>query len=420
MSKENEKRFRNGGKAKGMNRRTFLRATAGVGGGVLGASLLPGLFRPKRAWAQKVTGPYIRIGVAQPRTGVFSFWAKKNLIALELAVKKINDAGGIGGVPVKLFLEDTGSKPAEAANVVRKLIEDEKVLAVLGPFSSSSCEVAFPIGVKMATPMLSQASSKPGVSKANRPYSFRTNVDEFRQALRAVPKFREVHNIKTAAVVYDVKEAVTRVLGERVLPGVAKKVGIRIVNPGDFIKYHTRDFDFSAQVTKLRGMKFDGILFGGVAVDAVTFLKQARRMGVGQPIVGGSPLIKEDFPVTGGKDVNGTIAPATFWPSMPRPGVAEFVAAYRKRAAAKKLPPDPVVMDVNIYDEMMLIAHLISKAGITNNPKDLAGDREKLMKGLSATRDYAGLAGRLGFNEDGDALRDIFVLMAKDGKWVKV
>lgn len=143
-------------------------------------------------------------------------------------------------------------------------------------------------------------------------------------------------------------------------------------------------------------------------------------MGVRQPVVGGLPLIKEDFPKVGGKDVNGSIAPATFWPSMPRPGVAEFVSAYRKRAAPKKLPPDPVVMDVNLHDEMTLIAHLIPKMGITNKPGDLAKDREKLMKGLSATRDYEGLGGRLGFNKDGDALRGIFVLMAKDGKWVKV
>ncbi|MFQ5692341.1 MAG: ABC transporter substrate-binding protein [Nitrospinota bacterium] len=403
-----------------MDRRAFLRTAAGVGGGVLASSLLPGWIRPEAARAGQIAGPYIRIGVAQPTTGVFSFWAKKNLIALQLAVEKINRGGGIGGVPVKLFLEDTGSRPAEAANVVRKLIEDDRVLAVLGPFSSSSCEVAFPIGNKMKTPMLSQASSKPGVAKVNRPYAFRNTVDEFRMALRSIPKFRKVHNIKSVAVVYDVKEAVTRILGERVLPGVAKKLGIPIVNAGDFIQYHTRDFDFSAQVTKLRGMKFDGILFGGVAVDAVTFLKQARRVGVNQPIVGGTPLIKEDLPKVGGKAVNGTIAPATFWPSMPRPGVPEFVAAYKKRAAAKKLPPDPVMMDVNMYDEMMLIADLIPRVGVTNKPGDLASDREKLMKGLAATTNFQGLAGRVGFNKDGDGVKDIFVLMAKDGQWVKV
>jgi branched-chain amino acid transport system substrate-binding protein len=80
---------------------------------------------------------------------MWSDWAKRNLIALDMAIEKINASGGVNGMPLKPVIYDTASKPTEAARIVRKLAEDDKVLAILGPFSSSECEVAFPVGKRI-------------------------------------------------------------------------------------------------------------------------------------------------------------------------------------------------------------------------------------------------------------------------------
>ncbi len=87
------------------------------------------------AWAgSKLAGKEVKIGAAWGLTGMWSDWTKKNEIAAQIAIEEINAAGGIGGVPLRLVTYDTGSKPMEATRMVRKLAEDDKVMAILGAF----------------------------------------------------------------------------------------------------------------------------------------------------------------------------------------------------------------------------------------------------------------------------------------------
>ncbi|MGD9041168.1 MAG: ABC transporter substrate-binding protein, partial [Desulfobacteraceae bacterium] len=121
----------------------------------------------------KMAGKEVLIGAAWGLTGTWRDWTTKNMIAAQMAVEEINAMGGIGGLPLRIITYDTASKPMEATRIVRKLADDDKVLAILGPFSSSECEVAFPVGNKLGVAMISQASSKPGLAKPHRPYAFR-------------------------------------------------------------------------------------------------------------------------------------------------------------------------------------------------------------------------------------------------------
>ncbi len=368
------------------------------------------------AWAgSKLAGKEIKIGAAFGLTGMWSDWTKKNEIAAQIAIEEINAAGGIGGVPLRLVTYDTGSKPMEATRMVRKLAEDDKVLAILGPFSSSECEVAFPVGNKIGIPMISQASSKPGLAKKHRPYAFRNTIDEIKMAKVAIKAFINRYKVKNVVVVHDVKDAIGRILGSKVLPTVFKKMGTTVVNDGAFVTYQTNDFDMRPQVTKLKAMQFDGIAFGGVYFDAITFSKELRRQGFKQHLVGGSPFINEYFPQKGGKDVEGTFAPATFHYSISPKG---FVEKFVKVAKAKGFaPPEPVMYDNNVYDAIYFLKYAMEKMGVTNNPGEVALDREKIMKGLSTIKDFKGIVGPIAFNADGDADKPIFVAEIKDGRW---
>lgn len=364
----------------------------------------------------------IKLGVAFALQGLWSDWCKRDLIAVDMAIEQINAAGGVNGMPLTTVLYDTASKPAEATRVVRKLATDDKVLAILGPFSSSECEVAFPVGNKIGIVMIAQASSKPGVAAANRPYAFRNKVDELRLAIPAIKKWKAHHNIKTVAIVHDAKDAVGRALGTLVLPGVCKKLGLEIVNAGKYVTYSTSDFDMKPQVTRLKGFKFDGIVFGGVYMDGVTFIKEARRQGVNQPMVAGNPLMHLLFPIQGGKAAEGVYTSSEFYYWMPKPSVQKFTKEYIKRAKKKGFdPPQPLQFDVNVYDTIKMLAHVMKERGITNKPADLAKDREKIMKGLTEIRDFPGLASKISFNpKTGDADKQIYVVKAQGGEWVLV
>jgi branched-chain amino acid transport system substrate-binding protein len=363
----------------------------------------------------KVQGPEIKIGFACGMTGSCRDWCKNNLVAVEMAIEEINSTGGVDGIPLKLVVQDTASNPAEAANVVRKLATDDKVLAIQGPFYSSECEVAFPVANELKIPAISQASSKPGVGAANRPYGFRNCPDEATAAKPAAKKFIEKYNIKSVVMVHDVKDAVSRALGTKVFPPLYKKLGIKIVNEGKYITYQHGDYDMKAQVTKLKGYTFDGIVFGGLYMDCATFLKEARRQGIKQPLMSGATIVNEYLIKQAGKAAEGVIAPSTFWPQMP--GVAQrFVRSFYKRAGNVY----PTIQDAHCYDNIYLLSEIIENMGVTNKPEDLAQDREKIMKGLTATKAWPGVEGVVGFNEDGDGVVQVYVIEPKGGRWVEV
>ncbi|TET86475.1 MAG: ABC transporter substrate-binding protein [Desulfobacteraceae bacterium] len=373
---------------------------------------------PMMASAQKP----IKIGVAFGLTGTWGDWCKRDLIAVDMAMEEINAAGGVNGMPLKPVIYDTASKPTEATRIVRKLATDDKVIAILGPFSSSECEVAFPVGNRIGIVMIAQASSKPGVAAANRPYAFRNKVDELRLAIPAIKKWKKHYNIKTVVIVHDAKDAVGRALGTMVLPGVCKKLGLKIVNEGKYVTFSTHDFDMRPQITRLKGFEFDGIVFGGVYNDGITFIKEARRQGVNQPMVAGNPLMHLLFPIRGGKAAEGTYTSSEFYYWMAKPEVQKFTKEFVKRAKDKGFdPPQPLQFDVNVYDTIYMLAHVMKERGITNKPDDLARDRELIMKGLTELRGFPGLASTISLNpKTGDADKRIYVVEAKGGEWVLV
>jgi branched-chain amino acid transport system substrate-binding protein len=364
---------------------------------------------------EKLSGKEILIGAPSGLTGIWKDFTNKNAIAVQIAIEEINATGGIKGIPLRMITYDTASKPMEAARIVRKLAEDDKVLALFGPWSSGEAEIAFPVINKIGVVTMSQASSKPGLAKNYRPYAFRNTVDEIKMARVAVKTFMEKNKAKKVAVVHDIKDAVSLDLGTKVLPAVFKSLGATIVNEGDFISFQTTDFDIRPQVTKLKNMDFDGVAFGGIYFDAITFMKEMRRQGLKQNLVGGSPFINEYFPKRGGEDVEGTMAPCTFHYSIaPQKFTDEFV----KRAKAKNFdPPEPIMYDANVYDSIYFFKYVVETMGVTNKPEDLAKDREKIMKGFATLKDFKGIVGPTAFNEDGDADKPIFAAEIKGGKW---
>lgn len=381
---------------------------------VLSGFVLMNMASPQPALS-KLSGSEIKFGFACGMTGACRDWCKNNKVAFDLAVDEINKAGGIGGLPVKIILADTATNPSEAANMIRKLAADDKVLAIQGPFLSNEVEVAFPVANEMKIVAISQASSKPGLGAQNRPYGFRNCPDEAVAAKPAVKKFVEKYNIKTVVFIHDIKDAVSKSLGTTVFPPLFKKEGVTIVNEGNFITFQTGDFDMRAQVTKLKGYKFDGILIGSLYTEAATFAKEARRQGITQPILSGATIVSEYLIKQGGKSVEGIMAPSTFWPQMP--GKAQtFVKAFNEKSKGDL----PTIQDAHSYDNVYLLKHIIEITGVTNKAEDLAKDREKIMKGLMATKAFPGIEGDVGFNDEGDGVVQVYVIEVKDGKWVQV
>jgi branched-chain amino acid transport system substrate-binding protein len=368
----------------------------------------------------RLAGQEIRIGAIVPSSGPFAEWGKTDTIALQMLEKEVNAAGGVEGATLKIIIYDDGSKPAQAANLVRKLASDDKVLAIAGPLTSSTCEVAFPVANELKVVTISQASSKPGVAKANRPWAFRNTIDEAILANTAVPYMKKEFKVSSAAIIYDAKDAVSTSMGSKLFPAILEKNGIKLLNAGNPLTFNTGDIDVAAQVTSLKSLNPDAIVIAADYSQAITVLREMKRQGFIRPVIGGSPLISTailkaapEIPI---------IAPATFYPGIKAGTSAKFAGnllpLLRKGAG---LPPEIEVSmyDANIYEIVQMYLTAVSKAGVTAKPADLASDREKIMKYLTNLTGFQGLAGPISFNADGDAIKTFFVLLGKGGKWTQ-
>src|ERR1700674_4551651 len=112
------------------------------------------------AWSQELLLGYLPSGA-----GPFATLSRTNEIAAQMAVDEINAAGGVNGKKLKIIPFDTAGKPDQAVVGLRKLAEDDKVLAIIGPFSSGECRVVFPAGERSGIVMMSMASSAPKLAE---------------------------------------------------------------------------------------------------------------------------------------------------------------------------------------------------------------------------------------------------------------
>ena len=379
-------------------------------------------FSSMPASAQTIAGKEIRIGVLLPITGMGANVGKREAIGAKAAIDVINAEGGVNGVPLKMVFEDTASNPQEGVNAFRKLVSDQKVLAVVGPHYSSVAEATFPLGNMLKVVQISVASSKPGLSAANRPYAFRNTLTEDKLAGVVVKEFKKYYNIKKVAIMTDIKDSVSKSVGTDVLPAAFKTSGIEIITGNSPITFQTNDAQFTAQITKLKALNPDGVGLGALGPDALNIITEARRQGFNKPFVSTSQVMEGEVPQKGGKAVEGTFSGNVWDRSDNSPASQKFKAAYAK--AQKTLYPEdftknPDYYTVAAYESVLMIVDAIKKMGVTNKPEDLAADRAKIMTYLSGLHNFNGIASK-GFDRDGDGIKTVRVFMIKNSQWVRV
>lgn len=370
------------------------------------------------AFAQGGTSGEVIIGAIVPSSGPFAEWGRSNTVTLMMLEKEVNDAGGINGHKLRIVIYDDGAKPAQATNLLRKLASDDKVLAIAGPLTSSACEVAFPVANELRVVATSQASSKPGVAKANRPWAFRNTIDEGVLAKTTIPYFKKTFNVKSVAIIYDAKDATAATVGSKIMPTVLKENDIKIANGNDQISFNTGDLDVSAQVTKLKSLNPDGVVVSADYSQAITVIREMKRQGLLKPVVGATQLISSailkaapEIPI---------VAPATFYASMKTPKAEKFVRLLQPLLRnASGLPKDtePSMYDANIYEIVNMYLDGVRKEGVTGKPEDLAADRLKIRNHMENLHGFEGLGGPISFNRDGDAIKAFYIVQGQHGVW---
>lgn len=392
------------------SRRAFLRTSAGAAAvAVLG---------PRAVFGQSVSGDEVRIGAIVPSSGPFAEWGRTNTVTLRMLEEQVNNAGGIGGARLKITIYDDAAEPAQSANALRKLASDDGVLAVAGPLTSSSCEVAFPVANRLGIVTTSQASSKPGVAANNRPWAFRNTVNEAILADTSVPYLKEAYGASSAGIIYDANDAVSTAIGTKIMPKVMQDNGVEVVNADDPLSFHTGDLDVSAQVTTLKSMNPDAVVVGADYSQAVTVMREMKRQGLTVPVIGGTPLISSailqaapEIPI---------VAPATYYAGMEGKRVEAFTNSLRPRLRAESGLPDdiePSMYDAHIHEIVRMYIDAVRDRGVKAESGTLTADRTRIRDHMASIKEFPGLAGPIGFNQDGDAVKTFYVLVGEGGSW---
>jgi branched-chain amino acid transport system substrate-binding protein len=362
--------------------------------------------------AARLAGKSVKLGAIYSITGKGAEWGEHSKIATELAVEEINRSGGIGGVPLEVSIQDTGTEVGPAISLARKLILEDKVLAVLGPCFSSEFEALAPLLDRLKTIIVSQCSAKPGISALST-WAFRNTLTSDKQLAPAVDIWKARYHIKTAAIIYDSADAVSAAEGDKVLPALLQKNGIEVK---DKLTYQTKDIDFSAQITRVKALNPDGIALGACYQQAANIVREARKQGLKQPFLAGACTGSPEFAKLVGKDGEGAIIGSAGWPDDPRPKTAAFLKKFLEKSGGRK----PNYGGMRAYDNVYITKWVIESQGVTNEPGDLDADRDRIRLGWTKVKDFDGITGATTINAERDGGGRATVLVVKDGQFVKV
>jgi branched-chain amino acid transport system substrate-binding protein len=355
------------------------------------------------------------LGYLTAETGPFVSLSRTNELAARIAVDEINAAGGVNGRKLRYITFDTAGNPGQTVVGLRKLAEDDKVLAIIGPFSSGQVQVAAPAADRSGVVIMAMASSAPKLV-ANFKYAFRNTSDEgymFDRVMRTLKS--KGYPMATGAVAYANDDTISRVMGEKVLPGLMQKNGVQMKGSVDF---KLGAFDFSAQVAQLKANPTDLVGVGAPPEAAIKLAQELRRQGHNGRLVAGSTINDPDLPDRIGAAGNGTVVPSAFFGDL-NDQTRKFSAEFAKRAKAANMERSIAgQFDAATYDIVQYYAWAMKEGKVTGDPKRLADERTAIRDALKRLRNFPALEGSMSFGDDNDALKPVYIQEVRDGKWI--
>ena len=362
----------------------------------------------------------IKVGLLAPMTGPSPDWGKKQIVAMELALEKINLRGGVNGSPLEMFALDTEGDPAKTLEAYKELADSDRVLAVIGPFMSATFEALRPSTNEEKVCIIATASAKPGLSDLEKyPYAFRMTISSAKSEGASAKAWVNAHKIKTVVLIYEGRDPYCSVIGEKLWPTMFAGMNVEVLDEKDPILFLRGETAFEEQLNRLKKYNPDGICIAGMPPDAANLIKAIRSRGFKQPILGSSSMATETLIKMAGRDAEGVVSNTLFNPGDPNPKVADYVKRFTKRCTETytDVPCQSDQFDVVVYDILQFVANIMKRKGITGDPARLEANRNLIRDGLAGMKMWRGTGGMMAFDKKGDGIRTIHIMEVKDGKW---
>lgn len=338
----------------------------------------------------------VRIGIVAPITGEAATFGISTSNAAKLYFDQVNAAGGVSGMTIRYFVEDDKGDPAEGANAYSKLIDQDRVSAIVGTVMSKVSLAGAPIAQNKGVPMISPTSTNPAVTLVGN-YIFRACfIDPF-QGFVAAKYAIDVLGVKTAAALYDSGNDYTKGLAE-VFRDEFTKMGGRIVA---FESYATGTSDFNAQLVKIRAVTPDVLFLPNYYNDSGLIAKQAREMGIKAQFLGSDGWDSPDLFSIAGSSIEGGVFVNHFSHESTLPAAQKFVKEYEEKYGQK-----PDALAALAYEAAMITVDSIKRAG--------SADPKAIRDAMAATN-LETLTGKVVFDEQRNPVKGAVLLEVKGG-----
>jgi branched-chain amino acid transport system substrate-binding protein len=364
----------------------------------------------------------IVVGEYGSMTGGEATFGQSTKEGFELALSELQEAKGgkIGGLGVRVVIEDDQGKPEEAVTVVKKLLSQDQVCAVIGEVASSRSIAAAPACQEAGVPMISPSSTNPKVTQQGE-YIFRMCfIDPFQGTVMA--KFAAINlQLKNVAVLIDVKNEYSVGLAQFFTEAFTSLGGS--IAGGKPQAYSSGDTDFRSQLTAIKALKPQAVFVPGYYTEVGLIARQARELGITVPILGGDGWESEKLLEIGGEALNGCYYSNHFAIDNPDPKIQDFLKKYKA-----KFNHDPDAIGGLAYDAANVLFQSMETlseqdaaafSGLSSGKAGTPARRtatKKLRDIIATTTNFAGITGNITLDENRNATKPAVVIEVKEGK----
>lgn len=329
----------------------------------------------------------IVIGVAWP------FATNNDLFSegIDLAVREINENGGINGRELKLLKADDGAELEKGLKIAQSFAENKEIRAVIGHRNSFISIPASAIYEQAGLVMLSPASTAPGLTQNGYKHIFRC-IPGDDEIARQMAVYLAGQGYRRMVIVYSDDSYGTGLANS--FEDQAKAQGITIVDRFD---NYTGLEDLKRLHNKWQAFGFDGIFIAENMPEAAQFIFDAGQAGINVPFFGGNTLESPLLSSIGGKAAEGTIVGSVFNPNIDRPEVKSFVLGFSQEY--NKMPNSYAALG---YDAVKILATAIEKSDSRN--------RSTVAEELANLGSWPGASGSHEFDAKGNDMGDLVVL----------
>ena len=353
----------------------------------------------------------IAVGVAFPLTGVSEGLGGNMKKGLELAVEEINASALLGGTDLRPIFEDTEGTPDGAERAFRKLIGEDAVSAIIGPWSSSSTRRIAPLvnESNVVTISPTSAASPDGIT-APGDFVFRTSLTVDKMVPEGIEKTKDALEYSKAATIVNIDDTFSMSSNDKVLEELAKSPDVEVVEEQSFSRAKNDPLpDLTEQLRAIRDSGADVVFVSALSPGRQGVIVKAREMDITASLI--VIGLTETEVAEAEEKLEGStegIITVTNWVTDSTPRSVDFVGKYKE-----KYEEDPDAYSARSYASTQILAAAIARAS-TSSPEDIRAALQ--MIGPESALDDT-IFGKFYFDENGDGVHGFVVRIVRGGKF---